>query len=90
MRALIILACMALTGCEGQHPQRVDTSSNPDYQVKFLFEHDGCRAYKFSDEWENHYYIVCQSGTSVSTQWEHHHGKVRVRHETYTSGGVSK
>lgn len=38
--------------------------NNTDYRVDFLFEHDGCRVYRFIDRGEAVYFTSCNGETT--------------------------
>ncbi len=48
---------------------------NPDIELELLFEHDGCKIYRFSDVGRSIYYTDCRGQTS----WE----------TTYTDGKIT-
>ena len=66
----IALLALALAGCE-RHPQETAETSNTDYQIELLFEHDGCRVYRFSDG-GHRYYTHCHDGQG-RTDWTVRH-----------------
>lgn len=65
-----------LAGCTGD-PQDVSPTSNDQYKVDLLFEHEGCRVYRFRDGNDRIYYAHCQ------------HGIVRTERNEYHSTGKS-
>lgn len=63
---LISVVCIFLYGCATQIPleaQRPD--NNPTYDVKYLFEHDGVRVYRFLDRGNEVYFT--SPGTVVTS-----------------------
>jgi Domain of unknown function (DUF4884) len=40
------------------------SDNNKDYQVSFLFEHDGCKVYRFADRGEFIYFTSCNGETT--------------------------
>jgi hypothetical protein len=62
-----ILTLTVLTSCGGYSgdPIYVDTTSSK-YEVYFLFEHEGCKVFKFMDNGRVVYYTNCDGNTS----WE--------------------
>lgn len=64
MRELIIAAVL-LVGCEAETQTRHTTVNG--VQVGFLFEYQGCRVYRFSDEGRYHYYTNCKGGSLTTT-----------------------
>jgi hypothetical protein len=43
------------------------SANNKDYKVSFLFEHDGCKVYRFEDRGEFIYFTSC-NGETMKTQ----------------------
>lgn len=56
---LILLLVFIVAGC-GVDPVRTEKTNNPSASVDFLFEHDGCRVYRFEDAWRYHYFSDCR------------------------------
>ena len=56
MRSLLLLL---LTGCMTE-PIATAPTNNASIQVDLLFEHDGCRVYRFRDV-SYHYYAQCNT-----------------------------
>jgi|SRR6185437_12839664 len=54
-------------GCEVSAVATVKTN-NPNMKVDFLFEHEGCRVYRFSDNGNDHYYAKCANGSFTSSE----------------------
>ncbi len=63
----LILIGLVLAACE-KSPVSTSKSSNPEVTVALLFEHDGCRIYRFTDVGKKLYYAQCQTGM-VRTFW---------------------
>ncbi len=62
------LFAVLLLGCvERAAPQSVHGTSNPGVTVALLFEHDGCKVYRFVDG-NAHYYVHCKSGESSAME----------------------
>jgi hypothetical protein len=62
---------IALEGCIS-FPKQMPISTKPsannkDYKVSFLFEHDGCKVYRFEDRGEFIYFTSC-NGETMKTQ----------------------
>jgi hypothetical protein len=70
---------VAATGCVST-PVSNTTTNNPDVSVALLFEHDGCRVYRFYDDLHYIYYANC--GTHTQASWDRSCGKNCVTHET--------
>jgi hypothetical protein len=68
------LICVALVlalfgpGC-GAVPQPMSRhpTTNPDYDVELLFQHDGCDIYRFND-FHPVYYAHCHDGSATTDQ----------------------
>jgi len=57
MKKLFCIALVATTGCITP-PLATTQTANPGIQVDLLFEHDGCRVYRFLDG-TYHYFARC-------------------------------
>lgn len=42
------------------------SENNPDYTVSYLFEHDGCRVYRFYDSWSSSFVYFTTQGDVTS------------------------
>lgn len=51
-------ACLSLLGCERPALEKKSTN-NVNFNVELLFEHEGCRVYRFSDG-DTKYFVNCQ------------------------------
>lgn len=61
--ALPVLAAGCLTSCMLQRSVSVSQAqNNPDYTVSYLFEHDGCRVYRFYDALSDSYVYFTTQG----------------------------
>ncbi len=85
MRQLALLGLLLLIGCENK-PVATTQSSNTKVPVDLLFEHDGCKVYRFEDGGYPRYYAKC-SDSYVSTMSVHHEGKVTVP-DSIPTGGI--
>lgn len=65
-KLLIIFAVAFLTGCYAD-PVSTSGTNNPNVPVSLLFEHDGCRVYRFTDAGRERYFANCPSTTTVSS-----------------------
>jgi len=65
MKPLIRTMLMLIIGCEllscaRQIPvSKANPENNKTYQVDFLFEHDGCKVYRFKDKGNTVYFTNC-------------------------------
>lgn len=64
--ACIIGVLLVVTLASCAEPQSTERTSNSDYDLRLLFEHDGCRVYRFYDSWHYRYFTDCRG--SVSTR----------------------
>jgi len=48
MKKVLIAATLFLIGCAGD-PISTTKSNNSEYKIELLFEHDGCKVYRFYD-----------------------------------------
>lgn len=59
----LLLAGMAVTSCVMQRSvSESQSANNPDYRLSYLFEHDGCRVYRFYDSWSGSYVYFTTQG----------------------------
>lgn len=81
MRKTVVLLALLALACEAT-PVSTNRTSNPGLLVELLFEHDGCRVYRFRDNGNLHYYAHC--GSQVTAWGYHKSGKSTVREEIST------
>lgn len=64
-KILIVVALgFAISACAERNPQ---VKIKSDYQLKELFEHDGCKVYRFSDNGRYRYYTKCEFSSETMT-----------------------
>ena len=64
MKYLSILLLLGATSCEVQQPiSKEPAANNQDYKVAYLFEHDGCKVYRFYDHGNCVYFTNCNGET---------------------------
>lgn len=57
-----------LASCYYQRPVATEnTYNNKDYKVDYLFEHDGCKVYRFYDRGNYIYFTNCNGETITQT-----------------------
>lgn len=66
MRVFILLCAVALAGCVND-PVSTAGTNNPQVPVSLLFEHDGCKVYRFTDYGRERYFANCPQHTSITT-----------------------
>jgi len=71
MKTLVLLATIAtmfilgVSSCVTRKPvYRQVSDNNKDYTVSYLFEHDGCKVYRFIDNGEYVYFTNCTGSVS--------------------------
>lgn len=70
----LLAAALALLALGCSRPGEVLTNTtNPEFKVERLFEHQGCQVYRF---WDNRavYYVVCSDG-KAQAEWVEGCGK---------------
>ena len=76
--AIALFSVLAiLQGCS-KDPISVEVSSNTNVTVDFLFEHDGCKLYRFVDGGKPIYYAKCRESTQTTWNSTNLAGKVVV------------
>ncbi len=60
----ILILSLMLLGCE-EPAQKTVSTTNQNIKVELLFEHDGCKVYRFNDG-GTHYYARCPMTATVS------------------------
>lgn len=64
--ALLLLAIASIYSCSFQRPiSQMTPDNNQTYLVEYLFEHDGCKVYRFRDDGNYVYFTNC--GNSVTS-----------------------
>lgn len=63
-RSVVFVALLSLSGCTVQQPiSTVTPKNNRSYEIEYLFEHDGCKAYRFYDNGHWVYFTNCKGET---------------------------
>ncbi len=61
-----LLFALMLTSCALQQPVSTNIAeNNKDYQVAYLFEHDGCKVYRFLDNGTYVYFTNVRSDVTI-------------------------
>lgn len=76
--ATLALASAALIACKAA-PISENSTNNPQLPVALLFEHDGCKVYRFEDAGSYRYFAKCAHSASVTS--ERACGKGCIRYE---------
>ena len=71
---LAVIPTIFAIGCAVEE-QRNDQTSNSKVKLQLLFEHDGCKVYRFWDFGDPVYYTNCRGDNRVSMQWQHQEDK---------------
>ncbi len=79
-----LIACLTLAGCDD--PSRPPSVTDPkgdvgDFRMQLLFEHEGCKTYRFTDAGRYVYYVRCKDGTSIEWDETIRNGKNRRTEE---------
>ncbi|MDL2243697.1 DUF4884 domain-containing protein [Bacteroidales bacterium OttesenSCG-928-J19] len=67
---LLLVGCLILTftSCNIYKPlTQSKADNNETYSVDYLFEHEGCKVYRFMDEGRYVYFTNCTGNVSVAT-----------------------
>jgi hypothetical protein len=68
MKALIVVVFafgLLVLACSKAAQEQAQTG-NPSFKVDLLFEHEGCKVFRFEDAGRNRYFTNCQGGTAWS------------------------
>jgi hypothetical protein len=65
---LPLLFCLAAAGCYTQRPiVKQAPENNVTYKVEYLFEHEGCKVYRFYDRGQYVYFTNCNGQAIAKT-----------------------
>jgi hypothetical protein len=78
---IVTALSMLLLGCEAA-PVSSAATNNPEVAVGLLFEHEGCRVYRFRDSGQLHYYAVCEGARPTFAMSKVYCGKGCVRDDS--------
>lgn len=85
---VLILVHIGLHSCLITRPiERIPPANNKTYNVDYLFEHDGCKVYRFYDRGHYVYFTNC-SGETVSLQKDS--AEIRVVNSIRKPGSLIK
>lgn len=82
--ALTLVFCAAIiaTSCGTGKPLLSTTSDNNDsYKIQYLFEHDGCKVYRFYDRGNHVYFTNCTGNVTAIAN-----DSIKDRTQTITYG----
>lgn len=75
---LTYMAGLTACGLAGRPIAQSAPDNNPSYKVEYLFEHDGCKVYRFMDMGNYVYFTNCQGDvTSIENDSVHIVNKIR-------------
>lgn len=60
---LLGISLLLLTSCMGRPLINSSADNNDSYRVQYLFEHDGCKVYRFYDKGHYVYFTNCDGNT---------------------------
>ncbi|PXV64084.1 uncharacterized protein DUF4884 [Dysgonomonas alginatilytica] len=64
---LIGISLLSFSSCGSNEPLvRTKAQNNATYEVDYLFEHDGCKVYRFLDNHKYVYFTNCTGDVTVS------------------------
>lgn len=90
---------LGLAGCDRPRydvqPQRIEDAggkftNGQSVGLSLLFEHDGCRMWRFVDDNRYRYFANCSASSSVSSAWSENCGKGCVRQVEDDTGTTYK
>lgn len=64
-KSILIIAMFLLVACNKEAQQEVQ-SSNSEIKLELLFEHEGCKVYRFNDGGRNIYWSDCRGNMQSS------------------------
>jgi hypothetical protein len=77
---LILFSVTTFFSCAVRRPiERIAPHNNPAYQVEYLFEHDGCKVYRFRDDGHYVYFTNCKGD---ATSMENDSTATRITNRT--------
>jgi hypothetical protein len=63
---MLLIASAILASCSIQKPiSKTSPENNRSYDVEYLFEHDGCKVYRFRDMGQFIYFTNCQGNVTA-------------------------
>ncbi len=78
---LLFSSTISLVSCFTSVPlKRGKSDNNETYRVQYLFEHDGCKVYRFYDMGNYVYFTNCQGNVTSITNDSTEHQVVNVIH----------
>lgn len=75
MRVLILLSVLVLAACEATEAVDTRRTNNPSIPVSLLFDHEGCKVYRFEADGRFRYFANCAGGTTTMSEWTETCGK---------------
>ena len=68
MKTVLPAFLLLLAGCAIQEPlTREEANNNKTYNVEYLFEHEGCKVYRFYDRGRYVYFTNCRGEAIAMT-----------------------
>jgi hypothetical protein len=63
---MLLIASATFASCSIQKPiSKTSPENNRSYDVEYLFEHDGCKVYRFRDMGQFIYFTNCQGNVTA-------------------------
>jgi hypothetical protein len=79
-RILPVILLFLASGCATQIPLHEGKSqNNKTYEVDYLFEHEGCKVYRFYDRGNYVYFTNCKGETIVKTDSTEVRNTIKVK-----------
>lgn len=74
-----LLVLVLLISCS-KDPVSTNKTNNSEINIELLFEHDGCKVYRFYDAGYRQYFVKCDSSSTQQTMrsWYQSTGKTGV------------
>lgn len=87
--SVIVLLLFGLSSCV-RGPQQVYSTTNRNYTLALLFEHEGCKVYRFKDGDRFVYWTDCRGKLETAYRDTNQYGsqEVTIQNETTTSDSM--
>lgn len=75
--ALTIYLCGRMSSYDEHKVPVLNTVSPNGYKISLLFEHDGCKVYRFYDEGWDRYFVKCKFDASTKVVRSYQSGRMQ-------------
>lgn len=79
---LAVIGLLLFASCNKEPKEKLNTD-NPNFQVEFLFEVDGCKVYRFSDAGNLYYFTSCQGSVQRRDKYGLHEISTSIDNEVF-------